>query len=566
MQCLLNNVGVFALESETHNTYCELDIYAYGEGIHETNDFFIKINADKKVEWVVSRVCDHANGKLFQTHCKSMARCPFHGWTLDLNKLQYTNVQVFKEKIAFSQIDNKLFIKNNQLAIKVPSHLKTAAYKEISIRFLAHASLAITIDGFTIVTDPWLIGPCCMTGWWHKVVPKADAFDILSKADLVYISHNHPDHMHLETLTILQKQRPHMPIMVPAFTTESVIRPLEKLGFKNIIPLTFNQLFKVADKNILLAMFQSGDFRDDSGLFFSSGDFQALLTVDAAALNRMILPRNIDFLATAFAGGSSGYPWCFEHYSMEKRQEIAEKSKRGMVKLVLDYIRVIKPAVYMPYAGYFSEEAPRDDFIKKNNIKNSVTEIKTHVAKMAPHIHFIDPTVTDNIYFQVNKELIKKNSKKEALYNLNQTYIDKYIDHEKIEQLDFNLDKVISYFKQSQFQDELIVYLMLTDDSFNSHVEGLKIDFNQPQIQIDKMNIQTLQADYAQVSRVRKKLIKVRLPAFYRVITQKLSWENLSLGFQCRIFRHPEIYNSKFWYHFSNIYTDFNSFPPSMSA
>ena len=39
----------------------------------------------------------------------------------------------------------------------------------------------------------------------------------------------------------------------------------------------------------------------------------------------------------------------------------------------------------------------------------------------------------------------------------------------------------------------------------------------------------------------------------------KLPWEDLTIGFQCKIMRNPNEYNFYFWHHFTNIYiTDKN--------
>ena len=54
------------------------------------------------------------------------------------------------------------------------------------------------------------------------------------------------------------------------------------------------------------------------------------------------------------------------------------------------------------------------------------------------------------------------------------------------------------------------------------------------------------------------KNIKVRCHEFLKVIRQGLPWEDLSIGFQCRINRKPNVYNSDFWYHFTNIYVNEN--------
>ncbi|OGT46216.1 MAG: hypothetical protein A3E82_03140 [Gammaproteobacteria bacterium RIFCSPHIGHO2_12_FULL_38_11] len=557
---MLRNLGLFQLESISLDNYLEVDLSKYSLGINEIDDYFFKLNDDQKVEWVVSRVCDHANGRLARKGCDSIARCPLHGWTLDLDKLQYINVQVEKKRLDFKQNDNILFIEKNQFFLQVPSQYKTFNPKEISVRFLAHASLAITIDNFTIVTDPWLIGPCFMSGWWHKVIPKADVMDIMINANLIYISHNHPDHMHMETLLYLKNKRPNIPIIVPPFSSESVVRPLKSYGFTNIISLPFNNIFLVNERKILLSILKSGDFRDDSGLFFMAGEFSGLLTVDAAALNRMILPKNIDFLATAFAGGASGYPWCFDHYPIEQRQEISDQSKRAVMKHAMDYIKITQPKNYMPYAGYFSEEASRDNFIKINNKKNSVDDIKNLLFKIIPDIHFIDPTITDLVRFNADGAILEKeNIKLDPLYQMDQSYVDLYLEKEMGSGRCFDIKHVADYFLSCKFHDDLIVYLVPTDSVFDSSPNGLKIDFSNTEVIVDIMNSSALQVDYEISSPLKKKVIKVRQDALWLVIKNALSWEELSIGFQCRIVRRPDVYNSKFWDYFTNTYTNFNN-------
>ena len=545
--------GLFKSKSISQNNFLEIDLSKYPPGINEVNDFFFKLSSNRKTEWVISRICDHANGKLSRKGCESLAKCPLHGWTLDLDTLEYINVQVKKEKINFEQKENILFIENKKNYLQVPEEIKTSSINKTSIRFLAHASLAITIDGFTIVTDPWLMGPCFMTGWWHKVVPKTDAMNIMMDADLIYISHNHPDHMHMESLSHLRKRRPDIPIVIPNFSSKSVEKPLMNYGFTNIIPLEFNNLYSIHENKILLSILKSGDFRDDSGIFFMAGGFSGLLTVDAAALNRMVLPRTINFLASAFAGGASGYPWCFEHYSVDQCQEINKKSRMSVLRLAVDYIKTTQTKYYMPYAGYFSEEANRDHFIKLNNLKNSVDDIKNHLVRLFPDVHFIDPRMTDLIEFDANGKMInQENIELPALYQLDQSYIDSYLEKENVGGGNFDIQYIAQYFLTCKFQDDLIVYLIPTDNSFEPIAQGLKIDFSGVKVVVDIMDVVELWKDYELFSLMRKKIIKVRKDPLWIVVNNALSWEELSIGFQCRIIRKPDVYNSKFWDYFTN--------------
>ena len=48
--------------------------------------------------------------------------------------------------------------------------------------------------------------------------------------------------------------------------------------------------------------------------------------------------------------------------------------------------------------------------------------------------------------------------------------------------------------------------------------------------------------------------MKIRKESFLNTIYNKRSWEDISIGFQNRQLRVPNIYNSKFWHHFSNVY------------
>jgi len=46
----------------------------------------------------------------------------------------------------------------------------------------------------------------------------------------------------------------------------------------------------------------------------------------------------------------------------------------------------------------------------------------------------------------------------------------------------------------------------------------------------------------------------VRSEIIMCVIENSLPWEDLSIGFQMRVNRTPNTYESKFWYHFTNEY------------
>jgi len=505
---------------------------------------------------VVSRTCDHANGRLALSEDKSKAVCPSHGWCLDLEKLEYSNVAVTKKQLGFNVIGDQLNVDAVKPSLRIPDSAQFAGTEGAKVRFISHASVAIDIGGIRIVTDPWLLGPCFMTGWWHVVPPKADALDILESADLVYISHNHPDHMDRETLQWLVERCPDKPIIAPGFPTKSVVRPVSDMGFTNVIETPFNLLYRVENTPVVLSVFQSGDFRDDSGLFVASEDFSCLLTVDSAALNNMVLPKKVDLLCTAFAGGSSGFPWCFEHLSVEERIKIGQRFKGAVRGLATGYVQEAEPKAYMPYAGYFTEAAHRDAFIKEHNIKNSPDEMRDVMKRIAPDMSFIDPRETDVVVFDGKGGFSVSTIEADKLYEVNDEYVQQYIDAEEKGIEEFSIDVIKQYFANTRFKDDLILYLQPANDDFLPVGMGVKVDFSGDTPNVIAMSSDLLLSKYAEEPEPdhRKLLIKVRKNPLWQVIQKALPWEDLSIGFQCRIERHPDIYNSDFWFYFTNVY------------
>ncbi|MCA9016615.1 MAG: hypothetical protein KDA77_14885, partial [Planctomycetaceae bacterium] len=368
--------------------------------------------------------------------------------------------------------------------------------------------------------------------------------------------------MHAETLSLLHAKRPDMPIFIPSFKTRSTLRPLASMGFTNIIPLPFNQIFQVNDSPLYLSILKSGDFRDDSGIYLKFGEFEALLTVDSSILNHLILPQNISFLATSFAGGASGHPWCFEHYSIEERKQISARRLQAVRHSVSQYIQATKPQCYVPYAGYFGELAQRDTFIRTNNVKNNLETIQDLVTQQFPDVRFVNPLDTDQIVFESKPTQRPQTSCHKNSQPLDTEFVNRYLKQEVSPSQQQLNALILEYFQHAQFQDSLTLFLQPTSEDFSPNLYGYMINFSQPagpDIH-GPLTPEDLLSEYeTRPTDNRKLLIRVRAAALYDVLRSKKPWEELSIGFQCRIHRTPDVYNSDFWYHFSNVYIEYTS-------
>jgi ubiquinone/menaquinone biosynthesis C-methylase UbiE len=94
-----------------------------------------------------------------------------------------------------------------------------------TLRTFGHATLVLLEDGVPLIaTDPWLVGSVFWRSWWLEQDPTEEEIGLVRRAQHIYITHSHPDHLNLPTLRSLGKpstlhpQFPHYP--VPAYLAE----------------------------------------------------------------------------------------------------------------------------------------------------------------------------------------------------------------------------------------------------------------------------------------------------------------------------------------------------------
>ena len=463
-----------------------------------------------------------------------------HGWKLDLLTMKYQDSHSEKLSINYSVVDDKLIIPDNESYLENP-FIEIDNDSEVNFRFLNHATVAFFYKGTTLVTDPWLFGPAFMTGWWLNQPSTEDSIEILKNADYIYISHNHPDHLHSETLELLSKEKK---IIVGNFNSKSTEKYLKSLGFYNIEALEFNNIYQINEK-FNISIFKSGDFRDDSGLYLNIGGIEILLTVDANILNSLVLPKNINLLMTSFAGGASGFPLCFENYDIDQKLTVIERNKIAIKTSVAAYIRATQPKHYMPYAGMFKEKAERDSFIQKYNFKNFPSDYEEMVVRRG--INYVEPQ--RNLFYTLTTSNLNKTE-------INVSYLPEDNTSEYIENFKNNFlydsNTIIEYMRNSGYKEKQILYIVPVNDDFSEVVND--IIYCNFETQIFKVVYET--DIELEVEGFRSMKLIVRQEVFAAIVANRLPWEDFSIGFQMRILRYPNSYESDFWFHFTNVYID----------
>ena len=530
-------------------TFKSQNIDEINQGVSQNENFlFYRRNELIKI---YDRLCNHTVGKLYLKG--ENAYCPLHGWSLNLEKGNYNNASINKKPLMIfntQELDSPII----EVPLKVEK-LETLDFteeKEFSIRFLNHACLLFNIKGgLTFASDPWVIGSAFCNGWWLQKESPIDVLDILNECDFIYISHNHPDHLHIPTLNKIRKD---MPILTAGFKNFSTVSILKQLGFKDIEAMDFGSRFIKKNDEFSISVLKSGDFRDDSGLLVEIGKFKGLLTVDSNLLNFGRLPE-VDLVCSSFAGGASGFPLCFTNNNEKKKKEIVSRNAKGIRLLNKKNIQLTRSKYFLPYAGFFTEKAKRDYYIKTNNVKNSIED---YINTCKENRCILLNLNKDQIFEFKGKKLIssyKDNSKK---------YVDKspeeYLSRKSVLPSGEVSRLVINYFKNAKFKDNLTLDLITTDNDFMNYMERFEIDFKQ-NIFIEKnLKIDQKKEELRCLKSGNRYLrIKVRREELIGVIREYKPWEDLSIGFQCRIYRQPDTYNSDFWDYFTNTFISINA-------
>jgi CMP-N-acetylneuraminate monooxygenase len=521
-----------------------LRLDSLSNGINNFENFIIHVDSVSGLMKIYDRICDHNGGRLISKQNKIV--CPLHNWEFNPITGEYVNIGKKKKHLYFGKIKKNLNLEIQTNLREVNEQFNSNP--EIKIQWINHACLIFQVENFKIATDPWLIGPAFSNGWWLKHKSPKDCFEQINSCNLLFISHNHPDHLHPETLSKINKN---INIITPNFKSNSTLKFLRDLGFNNITTLNFDKKICRKNSELEISLLKSGDFREDSGILIQAGKFKFMATVDSNFIDFYRFPDKIDVLASSFAGGASGFPLCFEDYTEKEKKIILERNKKVIVFTNEKVIGLSKTKYFIPYAGFFTEDATRDRYIKENNLKNDIS----HYSKVCKKFNtqLLNVEEYDTYIFRGNTLLRReKNNILKIKEKSNNWYI------KKIKNLYKNTSKkeIEEYFKKSNFFNNLVLQLDLTNDDFTTTKNCFLINFYKNKcadvVVYDKKNKLNINRD------LNFKNIKVRYHEFLKVIRQGLPWEDLSIGFQCRINRKPNVYNSDFWYHFTNIYVNEN--------
>ena len=486
---------------------------------------------------IYDRICDHAGGKIVSRN--NSHTCPLHNWKFIPEKGLYEN-GIRKKEINF--LEKKDILQLNEIT-SVPQIKIINKDISVKIKLFNHAFLKIETKDFSFITDPWAFGPAFNNGWFLKKKTRHDWIEEANNADFLFISHNHPDHLHPLSLSKIRKN---IPVLVPNFQSKSTENFILSLGFKEILKANFNNQYHIKNKNFYFSLFKSGNFKDDSGIYFSIGNFTCLLDVDAQNINFDKLPK-AEVYGSSFGGGARGYPWMFENITVQDQIRINDRAQNIYLRKKMLNIKKIEPKYFLPYASFFDEKLKRDIRIKRLNVKFDLKSYKEKTKNMK--VEILD-TEKNNEFTFIGKNLVSSQ-------NINKKYFSDikpkdYLDYSKKHYNKIDKDFIKSYFLNSNFNENFKLFVFVTDDNFKFEHYNFFVNFNEKKITFND-NLNDIDDLKNSILKKSDLVLKIRKDAFLYTLFNKMPWEDLQIGFQCLIQSDPE-YNFNFWYHFTNKY------------
>ena len=320
--------------------------------------------------------------------------CKSHGWSYDkkgenLNKLSpnMRRAQIISE----NQEEIRFLLKSKKVIKR--ENLK----KELKISVLSHACILLEYDGTQILFDPWLKGPAYY-GSWH-LQPNLNFNPSQLKVDAIIITHPHPDHFHLETLSNMNSD---VPIFFPGFPSKIIDDGLASIGWKNTNRQLWNCEFQIGE-NIFISFIQPRSFWEDSAVLIRVVEDETVFTwlsmVDAGSvIDEYSLP-DLDLLSSAFDQGASGYPLTWKNLTKQNQVGILrEQQKQTLMNLPLTSSK-LKAKYFLPYAGHWKLGLPEHADYAAMIPHTSFDELSIAFKNMSPEVRFLGLYPGDSFEF-----------------------------------------------------------------------------------------------------------------------------------------------------------------------
>ena len=488
---------------------------------------------------LISRTCAHFGAIVFDDI--DCFKCPLHGWKYD--RITGKGITVPSSRLATVDVivkDGQLWADLHENIVEsMPTEYAELIPEGLKIDFHCHACFAFTFDGLSVITDPWINGPAMLGSWIQYPPPIVKTEDLA--ADVIIITHEHSDHLHEQTLRLMNRD---IPVFVPDFPNQRMPKILEKLGFTNVTAMRFGDVYQVASR-LKLTCFEPASYWNDS-IFLLDLDGFRILNLNDAGLNQRLANRigSVDVLATGFSSTASGYPITWNHLTVDQKKHFIKMDMEATILALQEKVKLYNPRILFPIASFFglwhpsqSEYATLAKNISPQDIINAFNGTDVQVVDVLPGESWNVNTG------EVTGNLKDRDRLFDHYYKIE--HLQRVYDEQSFLQVhppvkDLSVDQIKDYFWG----------LNSVPDMAMSEDVSVSVTVNRS----DRANILVLfkirdgaliivDNDFYQTD------IRIEIPeaVMGSIIFDNVSWDEAHIGYWCKFERDNDIYHAGFW-------------------
>ena len=214
------------------------------------------------------------------------------------------------------------------------------------IKLLSHASILINAKGLKILTDPWFFGTAFNDGW--DLSPEPDLLNIeelIADVDLIWISHEHPDHLHFPTLKWVSKiVKKDVEIYFQQTNSKKVFEALTKVGFRKFKSMKHKNKYKISSE-VALACYAHRHLDSALAVFINSNFW--LLNINDTELTK----NDTSIIRKKWGSPSVVYNQ-FSIAGSEGIESLLSADADHVLNKMTDHHRELNTKLTVPFASY----------------------------------------------------------------------------------------------------------------------------------------------------------------------------------------------------------------------
>lgn len=492
---------------------------------------------------LLSSVCPHLGSEILDHG--DVFECPNHGWRFDRQTGRCQTAPGERmSSVPVEVLDGRLIagpMATGALQSATTIAGGAANVADLTIWLHAHACLEFKRAGFSLLTDPWLVGPAFMGSWTHYP-PCHVKVDSL-KPDAIWISHEHSDHFHEPTLKRFART---IPIYVPDFPNRRMVNRLRELGFTRVVAMPFGQPFDIGG-GIRLTCFEPGGLWNDAVVLVEIDGFR-FLNLNDAGLNRRIAASvaPVDVIASSFSPGASGYPLTWTHLDEQQKQSIIERARAGILNMLKEAVAMYGGTQVLPYAGHFSLWHPSHAGYVRAMHKNTLDDV---VRAFEGHDARVLDLMPGEAWEVAEDKIIRRWKRRERLYQPEhlQAYLSRAFDQDVFAEhhpraAELNPQEISAYFLKLNtspdiaFCEDLTFTIRVTDQRFIPVQADMGFEVKSGAV-----------TGLSEAPASPNLLIEIPQSVLAQVMRETLSWDEAHIGHWCRFSRNPDVFHAGFW-------------------